>query len=94
MSVFKNVKLVDAQEKAEKHPNKFEVPTKRKLNNLKIDDIVKICDGEERFWVIITDVHKNQIVGKIDNNLIGDQEYGAGDHIHFEKNNIYDVYSE
>ena len=96
MSIFKNIQLVDAQQKAKDHPETFVVPSEQSLKNLKKNDTVKICDSKDRFWVIIEDISNDKLlfVGKIDNNLIGGQRYDAGDYIHFEKKNIYKVDDE
>ena len=51
------------------NPDNFTIPTNSELNNLSIGDLVKIGNKVERFWVKITQIHKDYLLGKIDNLL-------------------------
>jgi len=89
--IFK-IKLVNAQKMNKKYPATFQIPTKKKLKKITIGSIVKVCDEKERFWVIVKEKTSNQLVGKIDNNLISKSIYNRGDLIKFEEKHIYDIY--
>lgn len=87
------MKFVDAQEMAILHPDTFEVPTLSDLDDITEGSIVKVCDGIERFWVIVDNVVGDRIKGFVDNELIK-SELKLGDTIFFEKKNIYSIYYE
>lgn len=84
--------LLDAIENNLKNPTTFHLPDQSKINTLVPGDIVKVCDGKERFWVVITEVKIIYFIGIVDNNLLNSQEYDYGSKIAFAKNNIYDIY--
>lgn len=87
--------IVDAQEMAKQHPDTFEVPSDQELKDLKPGDFVKICVGNERFWVEVTEAqaHSPVIDGRVDNNLERTSEHGLvyNDMIRFEKRHVYSV---
>ena len=84
---------INAKEMHEKNPDSFEIPSKEELDNLKEGDLVKICNGCERFFVkvskILSDGNMNGIV---DNHLIFETEYGFRDSVQFHRDNIYTIY--
>ena len=81
--------LVDAVEMAQQSPHTFHLPN---LKGLKVGDIVKVCNGFERFWVILTEINiGNMCQGIVDNLLVFPCGYDLGDMLHFEKRNIYQV---
>ena len=51
---------------------------------------VKICNGEERFWVKVEGRQNELFLGRIRNNLLF-STYTFGDMIAFEENHIYDI---
>jgi len=61
------------------------------LSDIPVGSIVKICDGEERFWVRVTEIGTDCYFGEIINNLICDKGYGRGDMVVFNLEHIYDV---
>ena len=85
--------FVDAQEMHREHPTTFEVPTEEELSSLKYGDFVKICNIDERFWIQIESVnHETEdIVGRIDNDLIDDSNYDLGDIVAIKKLHIYQI---
>ena len=59
--------FIDAQEMEKLHPDTFEAPLQSRLDEIIIHDTVKICNGQERFWVIITEINDQKLKGLIDN---------------------------
>jgi len=84
--------FVDAQEMVQLHPETFEAPTADELDQITEGTIVKICNGEERFWAGVTKVDGEKISASVDNDLLGDYGYNYGDIIEFEKRHIYSIF--
>lgn len=92
--------LVNAVERNKKFPKSFIIPNKDDINNLNLDDNVKlIFDDKERMWVKITEILSTQkngirtikkLKGKLNNNpvivKIPENEY-----IEFEPKHIIDI---
>ena len=87
-------KWVDAQEVHKENPDTFEVPDSKKLENLKLGDTAKICNGEERFWVKITEINDDTIIGTVNNALVDTSKYNYEDYVSFKKTHIYDIHTE
>mmetsp|Transcript_17076 Transcript_17076/g.52519 ORF Transcript_17076/g.52519 Transcript_17076/m.52519 type:complete len:232 (+) Transcript_17076:792-1487(+) len=70
---------------------KFEAPSAEALACLpRVDDEVKVCDGEERFWTVVRKVDGDKIEALVVNALLGGQEFAKpGTKIAFEKRHIY-----
>lgn len=85
--------FMDAQAMARETPDTFEAPGTNELNSIKPGSLVKVCDGQERFWVIVRGVKGNTISGEVDNELLGGQ-YALGELISFEKRNVYQVWDD
>ena len=68
---------------------------KRKLNEPKIGDVVKIIhdDGKnsERFYVKIIDIRNNMVAGVVLNYLKINNNYNFSDFIKFDKNHIIEI---
>ena len=62
------------------------------LDTLGAGDVVKICVANERFWVRLTDVRGDVLKGTVDEMLLGDYGFDAGDTVAFVKNNVLDIY--
>lgn len=93
MKILK-VDAVDAQQMSVLHPLTFEVPTKQELDNIKVDDNVKISVNNERFWCEVKAILPNNvIIAKINNDLLQD-ELRCGQTITFEKRHIYSIYEK
>jgi hypothetical protein len=84
--------FVDAQAMHNDNPERFSVPSKKDLDKLDIGDVVKVCDGRERFWTIITEVNGDFIKASINNHLLQDYKGSVGDIVEFEKRHIYEIY--
>lgn len=84
--------FIDAQEMAQLHPDTFEAPSTEELNQIKEGSIVKICNGEERFWTTVIKIDKSKVTAAVDNQLLGDYDYDFGDVIEFEKRHIYSIF--
>lgn len=83
--------IIDAQELHREFPGTFKVPSQEALDKLAQGDLVKICVGDERFWIRIETVNGDNISGTIYSDLILTQYHGlkANDKIEFEKKHIY-----
>lgn len=86
------VEFQDAQQLAKEHPDTFEVPYDATLNAIEVGDVVKVCDGEERFWTVVKGIDGDTITAEVNNNLIGEQPYNYGDLIQYEHRHIYDIH--
>jgi hypothetical protein len=85
---------IDAQQIAKSNPNCFQVPSEYDLNNIKSSDTVKICNGKERFYVLVKKVYKNgNIVGFVNNMLYYNSAYNYNDLVIFHKKNIYNIHT-
>lgn len=85
--------FTDAQEMAIKHPETFEAPSKKELESLKPGSYVKVSVMSERFWCEIISIDGENIVARVDNDLVCTDEHGIScdDIIKFEKRNIYNI---
>jgi len=86
--------FVDAQKMARLNPSTFTIPSFNDIRNLRKGDFVKVCHNEERFWVKLTKIDKQEFSGIVDNDLICEQPFKLGDSIVFSENNIYDILFE
>ena len=85
--------FVNAQQAHEEKPDEFWAPSKDELDKIIPGSIVKVCDHFERFWVLITAVDGETLVGTVDNALTGTGlEYG--DTINIEKKHIYQIFEK
>jgi len=84
--------FIDAQEMGRLHPDTFETPDPELLDLLVKGALVKVSNGEERFWAQITEVKGKKLKATVDNYLLGDYGYNYGDIIEFEKRHIYSIY--
>ena len=85
--------FVDAQEMVKVHPETFYAPSKDELDDISIGDFVKVCDNDERFWVIVEEIDGDTITGVVDNDLIRDHSFSCGSKISFDKCNVYNILS-
>ncbi|EAO3414764.1 hypothetical protein E3L83_19515 [Salmonella enterica] len=87
------VEFTDAQEMAIRHPATFEAPDKIELDCIMPGSHVKICAGDERFWVLVTAVTREAITGTIDNDLVRTAIHGLryNDTVSFERRHVYDI---
>jgi hypothetical protein len=76
------------------YPTDFDIPTRKELNSLSIGKLVKIGNKLERFWVKITEISDNFILGKIDNYLTFNSKYDYGNIILFDKKNVYEIHND
>jgi hypothetical protein len=83
--------LVNAAQMALAHPKSFERPCRQALDLLACGDLAKVCSGDERFWVVITERNGDVLKGTVANMLVGDQPYDYGDLIAFHMDNVYDA---
>lgn len=88
------------------HPDIFEIPPAEVMNRIKPGVFVKVgvnfdpphvsgntkCNSE-RFWVKVTGVQNDKIVGTVGNMLVFDDEHGFdyGKEIAFNKQHVLDV---
>lgn len=86
--------FVNAQEMHRENPDRFEVPSTEELKSIKAGHYVKVATGNERFWVHVTEVTRDSIKGKVNNDLMNTDIHGlkACDDVEFTTDNIYDIY--
>ena len=85
--------LVDAKQQSINHPDTFEYP-EEDLNFLKEGDYVKVCHNEERFWVMLTQMNGDNLVGFVNNDLVYKHQFKCDDKVSFEKRHVYQIYGE
>jgi hypothetical protein len=87
------MKFTDAQEMHRQHPDTFEVPPEAELDALSAGDHVKVCAGDERFWVLLTTVEGRALKGTVANDLLFTNQHGLrrGDPVAFEKRHVYQI---
>lgn len=85
-------RCTNAQEMQKEHPKSFEAPTKSELKRLKVDDFVKVCvDTCSRFWVQITKIDCDTIVGRIDNGLPEFEDLDYNNIVMFKDEHVYAI---
>lgn len=97
---IKYPKLANARKMAALHPYTFNVPSDKEIKELRVGFFAKVCAGEERFWVAITNVNAalfeggapNSFEGTVANDLVL-RSHGLkfGDLIFFESKHIYSI---
>ena len=85
--------FVDAQKMATEHPGTFAVPSPDALAALAPGDIVKVCAGDERFWVKLTTVDGDTLHGTVDSMTFRNHGLLLGDSVEFESRHIYSIFS-
>lgn len=86
--------FVDAQQMHKDNPTTFDAPSQQELDDLKVEDTVKLSLNCERFWVEITAINGETLKGRIANDLVFDQPFKCDDIIKFRKNHIYNIYED
>lgn len=97
---------IDGEASNAKDPRTFRIPTREEIDDLVVDDYVKIgirhqtkktSPNGERFWVKIIALDKatKKFIGQIDNDLgfLWDG-IGLGDHIEFEAKHILSTHDQ
>lgn len=88
---------IDVQSLAlQSHDPAFNAPSREELARVEVSDIVKICNGRERFFVEVTKIlkTKDKIYGVVSNELVCGSEYNAGDTVTFERRHIYSIQND
>ena len=83
---------VDAKKLSKQYPEKFDIPEDNEIIKIVIGDFVKICNGKERFWVEVTEIKDDYLLGRIDNEIFTGLDYKKNSIIMFERKNIYDIH--
>ena len=80
-------------EKPIEFKSEFLEVTNENINNLEENDLIKISNGNEIFWVKIMDMNSTNVICKVDNELIMSTEYNKNDLITINncKEYIYDI---
>ncbi|MEI0563965.1 DUF2314 domain-containing protein [Brachyspira pulli] len=93
--------LENAFELNKEYPNTFEIPSKKEIESLKVNDLVKLIFVEEndnpetmpeRMWVKIIKINKDNFIGILDNYPYYIESVKYGDEIVFKIENIIDIY--
>lgn len=87
----------DAQQLQKMYPATFEAPSSGELAAVRVGTLVKICaDDVERFWVIVTHVGGDMLLGTIDNDLLHSDvhQLKCRDAVSFELRHIYQIFQD
>lgn len=87
---------VNAREMSERVPDSFHVPSGRVLCSLEPGDMVKICNGEERFWVKLEEPYDmpGYWVGVVQNDLVNKTRgYDNGSYVLLHIDHVYQVHT-
>jgi hypothetical protein len=82
---------LNAYEMNERNPETFHIPN---LIGLIPGCLIKISNGDERFFVHVLYISKSYIIGQVNNILIYNKGYNYGDFIKFRKENILQIHSK
>lgn len=85
------LKFVNIHELSSIYPNCFNSPPPEEIERIELKDKVKICNGEQRFWVELVEITPTLLRGKVLNHLLPNSLYNFGDTIPFLRENIYKV---
>lgn len=92
--------FTDAQEMRRLHPHTFEAPTAEEVSVLTVPANVKVCVGNERFWVKVASIDKSNddpfrwtFKALVRSHLILTDEHGVKfeDEVEFEGRHIYSI---
>lgn len=79
----------------------YSLLSQERLDSIKPSDTVKIGNGVELFWVLVTEIKDGRIYGTVDNHLGFDHNkrryavpYNRGDTVMFSKENVYDIHTQ
>jgi hypothetical protein len=89
-----NDEWVNAREMNIAHPETFLWSEPPAITDMRRGDIMKVSNGQERFWCsfkkIINVGETYKIIAEVDNVLVSTPQYNLGDWIRFERDNIYE----
>jgi hypothetical protein len=81
--------LINAAQQARENPGTFHRETDAELQAVKVGDFVKVCDGGERFWVIVTKAEYPMFQGEVSSHLLFNPSLKFGNVITFHADNIF-----
>ena len=67
------------------------LPESPALLELSVGDSAKLNNGGERFFVVVTAVDGDRVVGRVDNHLVRKRPYGYGDRVEFSRRHVWFV---
>jgi hypothetical protein len=82
---------LNAYEMNKRNPETFHIPN---LTALVPGCLIRISNGDERFYVHVLYMSKSYIIGQVNNFLIYDKGYNYGDFIKFKRENVLQVHSK
>jgi len=90
----------DARAMSLEHPDTFESPDDDALRAVRAGTLVKICNGQERFWVLVAKSWTPADAGPcewahhgaVQNELVFDAVYDIGDTVSFRGRHIYGTF--
>lgn len=82
---------IDVFENREEYEFLFDLPKEDDLMKIQIKDLVKISNGRERFFVSVTEIRNDCMIGIVNNHLKGQYDYVYGDSVCFEKRHIFSI---
>ncbi len=83
--------LINAAQLAIEHPDTFQRPPADEIQQLAPGCSVKICNGFERFWVVIQEANFPLFVGKLDNYLLFPNGLRFGGRLAFHADNVFEA---
>lgn len=84
--------MIDAQQMAIDYASTFQAPTAAELDGIAVGMLVKICDGDQRFWTRITGIDGDGVCATVESGTgREDHGYGFGQEVLFEKRHAYIV---
>ena len=94
-------KWVDAQQMALDNPETFGAPNRKKLENVFPGAGLKVCNDNERFWIIVKSVKPatsgndpvfdKVITAEVNNRLVYTRKYNVGDTIVYKARHVYEI---
>lgn len=85
--------FVDVQKMHAENPHTFKVPSHEELMDIEEDDFVRVCAGKERFWVRVTGIEEDNLIGRVCGDLIYTDLHGLNwsDEVMFSRDNVYNI---
>lgn len=90
---------VDAQAMSRRSPETFHVPSMNVLNKIACGDPVQVCEGQDKFWVVVErvtpaagngdPVMDRQLAGRVNNFLTGPHPFQFGDEVAFKVRHVH-----
>ena len=90
-------RLANVKKMSLEHPDRCHY-WEYEIKLMKVGDLVKVANGHERFWTVVTEINGDIVVARVDSSLLGNiltgkkSPYNISDLIQFKRENIYEVW--